>query len=69
MSRYSWSSVDTSMTFFEIALKNKHSFMIGAPAFGGGDTTQGNREQLSHNDMTVMGLHTTIVELEFSHVN
>ena len=28
-----------------------------------------NREQLSHNDMTVMGLHRAIVELEFSHVH
>jgi hypothetical protein len=33
------------------------------------DTSQGNWEQLSHNDMTVMGLHTTIVKLKFSHVN
>ena len=42
--------------------------MIRARTFGG-DTTQGNREQLSHNDMTVMGLHRAIVELEFSHVH
>ena len=35
----------------------------------GEDTTQGNREQLSHNDMTVMGLHRAIVELEFSYVH
>ena len=33
------------------------------------DTMQGNREQLSHNDMTVMGLHTSIVELEFSYIH
>jgi len=57
------------MTFFEIALKNEHNFMIGVPTFGGEDTTQGNREQLSHNNMTVMGLHTAIVEHEFSHVH
>ena len=31
----SYSSVDTSMTFFEIALKNEQSFMIGAWTFEG----------------------------------
>ena len=57
------------MTFFEIALKNEQSFYDWGVDLWGKDTTQGNREQLSHNDMIVMGLHSAIVELEFSHVH
>ena len=56
------------MTFFEIALKNEQSFMIGARTFGGRIPHRATGEQLSHNDMTVMGLHRAIVELKFSHV-